>query len=193
MPVKPKSKPTAKADLNKEIGDEALKARTGRDWTQWRATLDADGCRDMDHKTIAQHVHGKYAIGDWWAQMVTVGYERLAGLREKYQKADGFAVSASRTIAADLGRLYKAWSDTRTRKRWLGDEAVTIRTATVDKSMRLTWSDGTTHVDANFYAKGPGKSQVTIQHRKLAGAKSVEKIKRMWGERLEALKAILEA
>lgn len=178
--------------MNREIGDEALAAKTGRTWAQWLAALDADGCRAMDHKSIARHVHDRYAVGDWWAQMVTVGYERLAGLRARHQKSDGFAANASRTIAADLASLYKAWSDTRRRRRWLGDERLTIRTAAADKSMRITWSDGRTHVDVNFYAKGPGKSQVAVQHRKLASARDVEKIKKMWGERLDSLKAVLE-
>lgn len=178
--------------MNREIGDEALAAKTGRTWAQWLAALDADGCRAMDHKSIARHVHDRYAVGDWWAQMVTVGYERVAGLRARHEKVDGFAANASRTIAADLASLYKAWSDTRRRRRWLGDERLTIRTAAADKSMRITWSDGRTHVDVNFYAKGPGKSQVAVQHRKLASAKAVGKVKKMWGERLDALKAVLE-
>lgn len=186
------SKSSTAASVNREIGDEALAAKTGRTWTQWLAALDADGCRAMDHKSIARHVHDRYAVGDWWAQMVTVGYERLAGLRARHQKSDGFAASASRTIAADLASLYKAWSDPRSRRRWLSDERLTIRTAAADKSMRLTWSDGRTHVDVNFYAKGPGKSQVAVQHRKLASARDVEKIKKMWGERLDSLKAVLE-
>ncbi len=186
------SKPTAAAAINREIGDEALAAKTGRTWSQWLAALDADGCRAMDHKAIAQHVHEKYSVGDWWSQMVTVGYERLAGLRARHQKSDGFAATASRTIAADLAALYRAWSHPHTRRRWLGDERITIRTAAPDKSMRLTWSDGRTHVDVNFSAKGPGKSQVAIQHRKLAAAGDVEKIKRLWNKRLDALRTMLE-
>lgn len=146
----------------------------------------------MSHRKIAEHVQAKYAVGEWWSQMVTVGYERLAGLRERHQKADGFAASASRTVAADLASLYKAWSDPRTRRRWLGDEDITIRAATADKSMRITWTDGRTHVDVNFYAKGPGRSQVAVQHRKLAAARDVERIKKTWGERLDALRTLLE-
>lgn len=192
MPSSGKAKASAK-DVNREIGDAALKSKTGRTWSQWRKALDADGCRKMDHKTIAAHVGRKYGLEPWWRQMVTVGYERLVGLRERYEKTDGFAANVSKTIATDLGSLYKAWSDARIRRKWLGEEAVTIRTASKDKSVRLNWSDKTSRVNVNVYAKAPGKSLVTVEHGKLPNARAVTKMKALWAERLGVLKELLES
>ena len=45
--------------------------------------------RDRTKKTgesyIAEYVHTKYKVADWWTQTVTVGYERIKGLRARGQ------------------------------------------------------------------------------------------------------------
>ncbi len=85
-------------------------------------------------------------------------------MREVGQRCDGqFQASKSKTFAAPISRLYRSFSVKRTRGRWLPDVDLKIRTSTVDKSMRMTWPDGTS-VNAYFTAKGPKKSQVAIQH-----------------------------
>ena len=36
------------------IGDEAVRAKTGRDWAEWLAVLDAAGAAKMTHKEISR-------------------------------------------------------------------------------------------------------------------------------------------
>ena len=62
------------------MSDEAVKAATGKDWSQWHAFLDASGAAEKSHKQIALDLHAAGVPG-WWAQMVTVGYERMIGRR----------------------------------------------------------------------------------------------------------------
>ncbi|MFM9995185.1 MAG: hypothetical protein ACKVU4_05225 [Phycisphaerales bacterium] len=176
------------------IGDAAVRKATGRGWGEWLAILDAAGARRMTHAQIAEHLHEHERVGDWWSQMVTVGYEQARGLRVKYQSSTGvYRGSASRTIGVPVSVLYAAWSDAKLRKRWLGrDAAFTVRTATKNTSMRITWTDGASNVEAMFAAKGPGKSQVAVQHSRLSDAKGVERIKAFWGARLDTLRRILE-
>ena len=88
------------------VSDAAIAARTGRTWAEWIVALDGAGARDLSHTAIAELVHGRFGVGDWWAQSVTVGYERLTGKRANLQKADGFAASGSLTVATGLERLY---------------------------------------------------------------------------------------
>lgn len=57
--------------------------------------------------------------------------------------------------------------------------------------MRITWSDGSS-VECWFTAKDSGKSQVAVQHRKLASKEAAAEMKEFWGERLAALKEQLE-
>jgi hypothetical protein len=93
-------------------------------------------------------------------------------------------------LAAPVGRVYRAFRDARTRRRWLGDEKLTIRTAVPNKSMRVTWNDGTS-VEWYFVPKGAAKCQVAVQHVKLADRGSVDRMKAYWGERLGALQRLL--
>ena len=70
---------------------------------------------------IAVLVREELGVGDWWAQAVTVGYERIKGLRERGQRRDGiYEANKSKTFAVPVRTLFRAWADTQTRKRWLG-------------------------------------------------------------------------
>jgi hypothetical protein len=172
--------------------DDALAAKTGRTWRQWVRVLDADNASTMPHGKIAALVHGKYGVGDWWSQTVTVGYERIKGLRDRGQRRDGaYEANKSKTVAVPVDALFAAWADDRTRRKWLGVES-TVRTATAPKSMRLTWPDGTI-VAVGFMSKGAGKSAVAVQHMKLRDKAASDSAKKHWGERLDVLASLLTA
>lgn len=63
------------------MSDEAVRKRTGRTWTEWVEVLDAADAVRWPHAKIARHLYEDHEIPGWWAQMVTVGYERIRGLR----------------------------------------------------------------------------------------------------------------
>ena len=170
------------------LGDEAVRKKTGKGWKEWFALLDEAGAKKMPHKEIAQHLDS-VGVPGWWAQMVTVEYERARGLREKYQQARGYSASASRTFAVPLDSLYRQWADEKVRSKWL-KEKIVVRMATAGKSMRITWPDGTS-VEVYFQSKGEQKSQVAIQHTKLAGAKDVERMKKHWRGALDRLEKLI--
>ena len=172
------------------IGDEAVLAKTGRTWSEWIATLDAAGARDMAHAEIATLIHEKFGVPPWWTQMVTVGYEQSVGKRVPRQKADGFAASASKTMGVSPSAAFRAFNDARTRASWLADD-LTIRKSTAPKSLRITCSDGKTHLDVGIYPKGAGKTQVTLQHTKLGSAREAERMKKYWGDALRRLEEAL--
>jgi len=173
------------------MSDAAVRAKTGKTWPEWFKILDAAGAKKMNHKQIVAFIKDKYNLGPWWQQMVTVTYEQARGMREKHQKPTGYEVSASKTITVSLARLYKAWSDKKVRAQWLADADYTIRKATPKKSMRITWSDGKTSVEVNFYEKGDGKSQVTVQHGKLANATEAKRMQAYWKKKLQGLLTVL--
>ena len=68
----------------------------------------------------------------------------------------------------------------------------TIRKATPNKSLRITWNDGKSSLEINFYSKDDDKSQVVVQHSKLPDAKSSAKMKAYWAKALDRLRASLE-
>ena len=175
------------------MSDDAVKAKTGRTWAQWVTALDDAGAWTWTHRDIAKHVNATYdEVSAWWAQTVTVGYERIRGLREVGQRRGGsFDANKSRTYAVDVSTLYRMFSDARRRKRWLGDGLVKIRTSKVDTSMRLDWEGGT-RVSLTFLEKGPGKSSVQVQHSLLKSKSDVDATKQAWHARLDALRDALK-
>lgn len=172
------------------MSHEAVKAKTGCTWERWVRSLDAHDATKMSHRDIAKYVHEKYNVEGWWAQTVTVGYERIRGLREIGQRRSGdYEVNKSKTLRVPLAQLYRAFSDKRTRSRWLTSDH-TIRTSQREKSMRIDWGDGTL-VSVYFTAKGDDKSLVAIQHRRLPSKAAASKLKAYWGERLTDLGTLL--
>lgn len=171
--------------------DDAVRDKTGRTWEQWVRYLDARDAAEMSHAEIVAAVRDSGETSSWWTQTVTVGYERIRGLREIGQRRGGaYRANKSKTLPVPIARLYGAFSDARTRRRWLPGVKLTVRTATPEKSMRITWDDGTS-VEIGFIAKGEEKSQVAIQHGKLATKADAARMKEYWGERLAALAEIL--
>ena len=67
-----------------------------------------------------------------------------------------------------------------------------IRTSIRNKSMRVTWPDGTS-VHLYFTPSGAKKTQLAIQHTGLPDRKEVAARKEYWTERLDALQAVLDA
>lgn len=173
------------------MSDSAVSAKTGRSWAEWVEALDGAGAQQWPHRRIAECVHRQFRIGDWWGQTVAVGYERIKGLREIGQRRSGaYEASRSRTLAVPVARLYRAFTDARLRNRWLPGVTLTIRKATPDKSVRITWDDDTS-VEVWLIPKSDSRSVVQVSHRKLADKADCARRKVYWGERLDALAEVL--
>ncbi len=174
------------------VGSEAVMRATGRAWDEWLKVLDRAGAKAMPHKEIALMLSRKFAVPDWWSQMVTVGYEQARSLRAVNQRTSGFAANASKTVGASVARLYDAWNDPALRSRWLLDAPVEVRRCTDGKSMRMKWTVGDSSIDVGFFAKGAGRSVVQVEHGKLKSATDVLTQKAFWKDALERLRALLE-
>jgi hypothetical protein len=183
---------TTKTAVQPTMSDQAVSAKTGKTWNEWFAILDKAGAKKMSHQEIVKVLNSKHAVGPWWGQMVTVNYERARGLRDKHEKPDGFQISVSRTLNTPLATLYKSFADRKNRSVWLDEQGLAIRKATTNKSMRVSWKDGKTSLEINFYGKEPGKSQVVVQHSKLSDAKTAARMKTYWSKALDRLRENLK-
>ena len=170
--------------------EETVVARTGRGWSEWFALLDAWGAGERSHPEIARWVSGEHGVSGWWAQTITVGYERATGRRAVHERAAGagFEFGVSKTVGAPVERLFAAVTD----PAWPEPGKLRVRTAQAGRTARFDWEDGETRVAAYFTAKGDAKSSVTLQHGRLADAAAVERMKVYWRERLAELKRALE-
>jgi hypothetical protein len=167
---------------------------TGRPYSRWFAELDAWGATDAPHKEIAAWLMNERGVPGWWAQNITVEYERARGLRAVGQSRDGlFSVSATKTVAVPVEELYAAVTDPARRDDWLPGVHLRERTATAYRSARYDWGEGSTRVVVGFEAKGAGKSLVAVQHERLPDSESAATMKAFWRERLSTLKTVLEA
>jgi len=173
------------------MSDEKVKAKTGCTWEKWVYALDRHRAQEMSHREIAALVSEKYKVADWWSQMVTVGYERIKGLRARGQRRDGtYEASKSRTFNVPVTKLFDAWADASVRRRWLNGAGVKVRTATSPKSIRLGWSDNSI-VAVGFESKGKAKSTVSLAHAKLPDRETAERFKKYWAEQLDTLGEVL--
>jgi hypothetical protein len=173
--------------------DEAIRRRTGRGWEEWFDLLDEWGAAERPHKEIARWLREERGVDGWGAQSVTVSYERARGLRAVGEHPEGFSVTAQKTVAVPVDRLYEAFVDESLRKRWLPEAELRERTATKPKSARFDWGDGGTRVVVGFIAKGEAKSTVALEHARLADAGEAERMKAFWRERVVVLKEALES
>jgi hypothetical protein len=173
------------------MSDAAIKASTGCTWDRWVMALDYKKAYTWPHREIAEFVQEKYKVGDWWTQAVTVGYERIKGLRDIGQRRGGaYEATRSKTFAVPVARLFRAFNDARIRRKWLPGVKLSVRKAVPDRSVRITWDDDTS-VEVWLTPKGTGKASAAVAHRKLADKADAERRKAFWGERLEALAAVL--
>ena len=171
------------------MSDAVIAKKTGRTWAEWVRVLDRERASDKPHREIARFV-ASLGTPEWWTQTVTVGYERIKGLREIGQRRDGgYEANKSRTYHVPIGTLFDAFANTRTRKRWL-EPSFTIRSAAHLKRMRITCTDKTV-ILVGFLVKGPAKSAVAVQHQKLVDRSAVDTTKKAWSERFDRLGEIL--
>ncbi len=174
---------TTKPDLS----DEAIRKGSGKTWDEWTEILDAWGAAEKPHKDIAQYVCD-LGVDGWWAQGVTVGYERIKGLRAHGQRRNGhFEGSASKTFAVPVERLFTAWTDDADRDRWLEPGMLTMRTAQDHRSARFDIAGDDGILALWFTEKGSGKSSVALQLDKLPSKEAADEFRATWKAHLANL------
>ena len=72
--------PVTKSNFAK-IGDDAVKAKTGKSWNQWFKILDRVDVKTNGHRHAAMSLYQTYRLNPWWSQAVTIRYEWERGLR----------------------------------------------------------------------------------------------------------------
>jgi hypothetical protein len=169
-----------------ETSDEAIRAGTGRGWDEWCDLIEAWPGRADGHASMAQFVEETYAISGWWAQSVTVGFERITGLRLPHQMADGtFTASKSRTIDLDVDRLRNLLLSDEARLDLFHGVATELRSRSNAKSLRIAIGPGIALF--SFDPAKDGRTKLTIAHEKLPTYEAVEEWKFYWSDWIDAV------
>ncbi len=177
---------------DRSASDEALVARTGHPWEHWYRLLDGWGAADRPHGEIARFLNLDHGVDGWWAQEVTVRYERASGRRRPGQRPDGFELSASKTVGVPLERLFEAFVDDGQRSAWL-DAALRVRGSSPGANVptvRFDWADGPERVTAWFTPKGD-RATVAIAHQRLPDAAARDRARAFWRAALTSLARFL--
>ena len=170
------------------VSDEAVKKATGCDWDRWFWALDAANATSKSHREIAAYISEQWGVGGWWAQTVTLGYERARGMRAPHQRSGGggYDVSVSKTFPVDADGLFRAFTDPRERSRWLEPGTLRTRTSQPGRTARFDISGGG-RLHVYLTPKGAARASVSLQVEKLPDADAVEEARAFWKERLARL------
>ena len=154
--------------------------KTGRRYEEWFALLDEAGAADLSHRDIARLLREEHGVPGWWAQNVTVEYERARGRRAVNQNATGFYAGVSKTIRRPAAQVY---ADIEAR---LAGWELTVRTARPGRGMRCDAVVGRPVIE--LVDKGD-RCTVAVAHERLPDAAAVAEWKAVWRDRLADLAA----
>jgi hypothetical protein len=197
----------AKAAPARVMNDAKVQARTGHGLDHWFRVLDAFGVAEKGHTASARHLSSEHGVDGWYAQGITVEYERLRGLRAVNQRMSGlFEVSVSKALRAPLERAAAALSRSSERDVWLrgadpalrrameqaltghGARAVKVRPG---KDAAVRFKAGAKTIELRVLAKADGKSSIVATVLKIPTAAEKEAQRAAWRQALEAFRAHL--
>jgi len=177
-------------------GDASVRKATGRGLDHWFAALDAFDGLAKGHTASAAHLHKDHGIRGWYAQMITVAYERARGKRSRNQSCAGdFQVGISKTVKADVHEVMAALRD----GRWLDGVDPELARAFPkpanavmrgEKYAKLRFNWDRSNIEFRITPK-KGGSTIVADNTKLADAAQVERRRSQWRGALEALRAFL--
>ena len=203
-PAVPSREPAVKSSTKTKatFSDKKFIEKTGHGLDYWFEVLDRFGAVEKGHTAAARHLYEVHNVDGWYAQGITVSYERARGVRQANQRCDGeFEVSVSKTLAGDTRAVVKTLTDPAARKRlsksnpplfgalWQALDApkskgVVIRPDGLGR-FRYPW-DGTT-VQLYITPKSGGKVAVVATNMKLGSAAVVEERRTIWRAALNEL------
>lgn len=169
-----------------ELGDTAVREATGRGWDEWCDIIDAWPGHTEGHAPIAAHLQTAHGVDGWWAQTVTVGWERITGRRLPHQRPDGsFTVSKSRTMTVDVAELRALLLDDADRRDLFPGRTTELRSRSDSKALRIGFDPGV--VLFSFDPVDETRTRVTATHEQLAEPRMVEEWRQYWDTWLEAV------
>ncbi|GAA1690805.1 hypothetical protein GCM10009792_08520 [Microcella alkalica] len=170
--------------------DELVREKTGRGWDAWVDAIDAGPGRAAGHPAIAAWLVAQ-GVDDWWAQGVTVGYERITGLRLPGQMPDGtFTVSRSRIVAMAPEEARAMIHDDDARAALLPGFETVLRSRPGVRSPGFELRRDGELLGRVTFAFDPapgGRTTLTVAHAKLPTLEEGDHWKAFWAEWLAAL------
>ena len=169
-----------------EFSDKALCDGTGKGWDAWCDVIEEWPGHHDGHTAVAAYLQETQGVDGWWAQSITVGYERITGLRLPFQRPDGtFTANKSRTVSVDREALRAILLDDVQRHDLFPGRSTALRSKPTSKVIRLAIGPGVAQLA--FDPKADGRTKITVDHEKLPLFDDVAEWKFYWDEWLDAI------
>ena len=166
--------------------EAVIRDSTGRGWNEWCDLIDRWPGHEQGHTAVASWLQADHNVDGWWAQAITVGWERITGRRLAHQRADGtFTATRSATITTDALALREMLLDDDDRAELFPGLDPELRSRPTSKNVRVGLGGGVAEIA--IVAKDPGRATVTVAHTKLSTPQDVAAWKAFWAEWLAAL------
>ncbi len=204
-----RAQPAPKAYAPAGASDARIRERTGHDLQHWFAVLDAFGVAEKGHTAAARHIARDHGVDGWYAQSITVSYERARGLRAKNQRMSGhYEVTVSKALGVPLERVARALSRPAERAAWLrgsdpaiekglrdaltGENAKTVRIRPGKlASLRYPLPDGK-RIELSVAPRAGGRSSIVVAVTRIPSALAMEAQRAAWRRAFVGLKGHLE-
>ena len=201
-----------KLESEHPVTNESSKAATGRTLDQWFALLDK-----QDGIKRGRRENGNFLLQEkvdpWWMTTVAVEYERHHKLLKKDGLLEGYFICSTKTIAAPVAEVFRAWRSGDELSKWWGqsinaqvrdggtyestdgDRGTFLRVRD-NKDIRMTFENpefsAPTQVDVQFQDKGGSKTGLLVNHTRIQTRAEADALRSSWSEALERLKVVLE-
>jgi uncharacterized protein YndB with AHSA1/START domain len=195
------------------INESLVVARTGRTFHDWFTIIEGfEGFR-KGHKAIAKHLAEDHGMSLWYAQTITVQYERDRVGGESDEAERSRTLSIQRTIGVAISRAFEAWTHQNRLAAWnhpdaLVDARVGGRIMDGDflcgeildlespKLLRFSFENPRfrpgSSIDVEFFVKGGLRTLVRLTHTGLGCKSEADEAKAYWNAALDSLRAYLE-
>lgn len=171
--------------------DASIRTGSGKTWDEWFRILDDWGGTERTHRDIARWLRDERGVPGWWAQTVTVGYERARGMRARHETTSGFQVSVQKTIAASADQIGRAFMQTRRRNRWLDVGTLSARTTKPGRSVADFDAVDGSRVTIYLVPRSKDRTAAQVVQTKMASTAKVATQRAFWRARLQALAEVL--
>lgn len=185
------------------VTEESARQKTGHGLDHWFAVLDAFGAMDKGHTATAAYLYKEHGVPGWYAQGITLAFERARGLRVPNQTCDGtFQVSVSKTMSAAVAEVAEALRSAERRALWLQGADIALVNALdaafKGKKPREVKTKGSNYAWLRFpwdgravtiYITGKpnGRTSVVADNIDLTDAAQVEQRRAQWRVALDGL------
>ncbi len=178
------------------LSEESLYKATGKSWAYWFDFLNKIGAQDLSHKEIAIMLNKQPEVSGWWAQTITVEFERQIGRREVGQSCNGdFTASVTKTLPGTMDQIFVIWNEYVIDRVHFNQVSISNspKTSTSEKwrYWRVGLQDGS-RFSIVINQKSTDKVSLAVNHEKLADVKAVEQWKEYWRTCLQGFQNYLK-